>query len=102
MLAPILLYELFFQVTLLVFSILLVALYFQKKMVFKAVLIAYLSFQFVAPAVDTLLVDSRPHKAVTTDVRSRAAPTAAGALVPLVLWVLYVLRSKRVKLTFVN
>ena len=102
MLAPILLYELFFQVTLLVFSMLLIVLYFRKKRTFKIVLIVYLSFQFAAHTVDKLLVNSRASNIVTTNARATVAPAAAQTLAPLVLWGLYVVRSKRVKMTFVK
>ena len=101
-LAPILLYELFFQLTLLVFSILLVALFFQKKRIFKIVLIGYLSFQFVVFTLDHILAETRKTKPVTIGTQSSAVPRAGQTLVPLVLWGLYVLRSKRVKMTFLN
>jgi len=102
LLAPILLYELFFQLTLLVFSLLLVVLYFQKKRIFPTVLIAYLLFQFVAFTVDEVLVRTRSGKAVTSNVRPPAAPAMAQTLAPLIVWGLYVSRSKRVKMTFLN
>ena len=102
MLAPILLYELFFQLTLLVFSFLLILLYFRKKRIFPTVLIAYLSFQFVVLTVDQVLVRTLDGKAVTTNTRPRSAPAMAQGLFPLVLWGLYVSRSKRVRMTFIN
>jgi len=102
MLAPILLCELFSRLTLLVFSILLVVLFFQKKRIFRTVLIVYLSFQFIASTVDEVLVETRNVKKVTTNVRPGAAPFLGQTLLPLVIWGLYVSRSKRVKTTFLN
>ncbi len=102
MLAPLLLYELFLQLTLLVFSILIIVLFFQKRRIFKAAVIIYLSLQFVGDVVDRGLSASRKPKGVMTHTRSTAASSAGGTLVPLVIWGLYILRSRRVKYTFVN
>jgi hypothetical protein len=102
LLAPILLYELFFQLTLLVFSLLLIVLYFRKKRTFPTVLIAYLLFQFVVFTVDEVLVKTRSGKTVTTNARAPAMPAMAQTMVPLIVWGLYVSRSKRVKMTFLN
>jgi hypothetical protein len=101
-LAPVLLYELFLQITLLVFSILLIVLFFQKRRTFKVALIVYLSIQFLGQALDQGLVPTRKSNAITTNVRSAAVPSVIQTLVPLVLWGLYMARSKRVKLTFVR
>jgi hypothetical protein len=102
LLAPILLYELFFQLTLLVFSLLLIVLYFRKKRIFPTVLIVYLFFQFVAFTVDDVLVKTRSGKTVTTNLRPGATPIVVQTLVPLIVWGFYVSRSRRVKMTFLN
>lgn len=102
MLAPILLYELFLQLTLLIFSLLLIVLFFRKKRIFRPVLIAYLSIQFVGFTLDEALAASRSNAMVTTMTPRRATSETARTLVPLVLWGLYVTRSKRVKMTFLN
>jgi hypothetical protein len=102
MLSPILLFELFFQLTLIVFSLLLVLLYFRKKRIFPSVLIAYLLFQFVVLTVDQVLVGTLSGKAVTTHRGPPAAPAMAQSLFPLILWGLYVAKSKRVRMTFLN
>jgi len=102
MLAPLLLFERFSQLTLLVFSFLLIALFFRRKRVFPIALILYLSLQFAVVTTDEVLVKTRNSKTVTTFARQNTSSAAATTLGPLIVWGLYVARSRRVKMTFLN
>jgi len=105
-LPPLLLFERFTNLTLVIFALLLVALFFRKKRIFPTVLIAYLSFQAITFTLDEVVAESRKIKTSAinsiVNVPRPATPDMVGALLPLVVWGLYVVRSKRVKLTFVN
>jgi hypothetical protein len=99
---PLLLYELFFRITLFCYSILLVVLYFQKRRIFPALMILYLCLQFVFVTLDAGLYKTRKEKAVMTGTPALKATSLFQTIPPLIIWSLYFMRSKRVKLTFVN
>lgn len=100
--APSLLYNLFFRVTLLFYSILLVVLFFQKRRIFPTLAIIYLCFQFVGSVVNDGLLMSRKVKTITTGIQTPAVASAVRTIPAMVIWGLYFARSKRVKLTFVK
>jgi hypothetical protein len=100
--APLLLFELFTELTFLFFGILLVVLFFQKRRVFPILLIIYLLFQFIAVTVDQGLAQTIRVKGVITNTHAAPIPPVGKTLVPLIVWTLYLTRSKRVKLTFQN
>lgn len=102
LLAPILLFEHFSQLTLLIFCILLLALFFQKRRIFPTLLIVYLSLQFAIAALDQGLVRSRNLQPPTSSPRRQPPSVVGQTLVPLVVWALYVRRSRRVKATFLR
>jgi hypothetical protein len=99
---PLLLFELFTQLTLLIFGILLVVLFFQKRRTFPNLVIIFLSFQFFAVALDQGLAQTIKVKGVITNTHATAIPPVGQSLAPLIFWSLYLTRSKRVKLTFQN
>ncbi|HEY6157951.1 MAG TPA: DUF3857 domain-containing protein [Gemmatimonadales bacterium] len=99
LLAPILLFELVANLGLIVFAILQVSLFFRRKRMFLAVFVIFAAARVIIPAIDGLLINTIPALANRAD----AGPTvkwnvAFWALV----WVWYVMRSKRVQNTFVN
>jgi hypothetical protein len=100
--APLLLFELFTQLTFLFFGILLVMLFFQKRRIFPILLIIYLSFQFIAVTLDQGLAQTLKVKGVITNTHATPIPPVGQTLAPLIIWSLYLTRSKRVKLTFQN
>jgi Domain of Unknown Function with PDB structure (DUF3857)/Protein of unknown function (DUF2569)/Transglutaminase-like superfamily len=100
--APLLLFELFTQLTFLFFGILLVVLFFQKRRIFPVLLIIFLSFQFIAITLDQGLAQTLKVKGVITNTHATPIPPVGQALTPLIIWSLYLTRSKRVKLTFQN
>jgi hypothetical protein len=100
--APLLLLELFTQLTLLFFGILLVVLFFQKRRTFPMLVIIYLSFQFIAITLDHGLAQTIKVKGVITNTHPTAIQPVGQTLLPLIIWSLYLTRSKRVKLTFQN
>ena len=68
-----------------------------------AALIVYLSLQFIGFTLDEALMASQKIPLATTTQAPRyAASTFAPTLAPLIVWGLYVLRSRRVKVTFLN
>jgi Protein of unknown function (DUF2569) len=73
----------------------------QKKRIFPILFVAYLSIQFLTTALDVIMVYCMHPDTVSTQEQ-----TAALMMVPMfffsILWSAYMLRSKRVKLTFVN
>ena len=99
---PLLLFELFNRLTLLIFGILLVVLFFQKRRIFPILLIIYLSIQFITVTLDQGLARSIKAKGVVTNSHATAIQPVGQSLVPLIIWSLYLTRSKRVKLTFQN
>jgi transglutaminase-like putative cysteine protease len=102
MLPPILLFELFTSITVLILLILLTISFFRKRRIFPILFITFLILQFVFAALDAILVGYMHRNSVMT--HSNAVSTAAlgPLMISLVLWTLYMLRSRRVKLTFVN
>ena len=102
MLAPLLLFELFARITLFYFAVLLLVLFFQKRRIFPMLAVIYLSFQFVVATVDVGLAQTRNVKTMTTNVQTQTASAVGRTLLPLVIWSLYLSRSKRVKLTFLK
>jgi hypothetical protein len=102
LIAPLLLYELFVQLTLIFFGILLVVLFFQKRRVFPILVIIYLSFQFIAVTLDQGLAQTHKVKGVITNTHATPIPSVGQTFLPMIIWSLYLTRSKRVKLTFQN
>ncbi|HEV2327217.1 MAG TPA: DUF2569 domain-containing protein [Verrucomicrobiae bacterium] len=98
MAAPVLLYELFTQLTLLVFGILLLILFFQKRRIFPKLFIIFLLVHLVAVTLDRELVKGLNSPVLDTHIPP--VQNIARLLVPLIAWGLYLNRSKRVKSTF--
>ena len=102
MMPPVLLFELFTSITLFILLILLVVTFFQKKRIFPILFVTYLSLQFLTSALDVLLVYCTHHNSVLTHTNAASTAALGRLLLILILWGLYVSRSKRVKLTFVR
>jgi len=99
---PALLLELFTTITLFLMTILLVVTFFQKKRVFPMLFVTLLLFQLLAHALDVLLIYRMHQNSVLTHTEAASAAALAPMLLALILWGLYISRSRRVKLTFVN
>jgi uncharacterized protein DUF3857/uncharacterized protein DUF2569/transglutaminase superfamily protein len=102
MLPPVLLFELFNNITLLIFSILLFVVFFQKKRIFPALFVTYLTLQFVFYALDVFLNYYLHRNSVLNHTNSVSSAALAPLLMGVIIWGLYISRSRRVKLTFVN
>lgn len=99
--APVLLFELFAQMALLVFGILLLVLFFAKRSNLPRVWIAYCLGGLAVLVVDRALVAQLPVEAA---LEMSAADTAAlvRAVIGNLLWAGYFARSRRVRATFVR
>jgi hypothetical protein len=95
--APTLLFELFFNIAMFLFAALLVALFFTKRAAWPRAYVLFLITNLVGAVLDTILVDRIPSAAesVLTSLLG-IVPIALGAII----WIPYVLFSKRVKATF--
>jgi hypothetical protein len=95
--APTLLFELFFNIAMFLFAALLVALFFTKRAAWPRAYVLFLIINLMGAILDTILVDRIPSAAesVLTSLLG-IVPIALGAII----WIPYVLFSKRVKATF--
>ncbi len=100
--APLLLFELFTQLTFLFYGILLIVLFFQKRRIFPILAIMYFVLTFVAVSLDQGLAQTIKAKGVVTHTHPAVISPVLQTLVPLIIWGLYLIRSKRVKSTFEN
>ncbi|MFN7985931.1 MAG: DUF3857 domain-containing protein [Thermoanaerobaculia bacterium] len=98
--APLLLGELFANVVLLVFSVLLVAVFFGKKRSFPVLAAAFLALVFAVVTADAAAARLLPETARQDD--GSAAADAARAGIAALIWIPYVLRSRRVRATFLR
>jgi len=91
------LFELFFNILALLFSVLLVALFFAKRAAWPRAFALFLVVNLVGAVMDTILVDRIPAatEPLVTSLRDIAPIVLAGAI-----WIPYVFLSKRVKTTF--
>lgn len=98
-LAPLLLVELLGNLTLLAFSILLLVFFFQKRYAFPRLGIPYLLF-----SVSVVIAD---HLATQCIIPTHSTTPASGerfitTMIGTVIWIFYLVKSERVKLTFVR
>jgi hypothetical protein len=100
--APLLLFELFTQLTFLFYGILLIVLFFQKRRIFPILATMYFLLTFVTVSLDQGLAQTIKAKGVITNTHPAVISPVLQTLVPLIIWGLYLTRSKRVKLTFQN
>ncbi len=99
LMAPILLFELIANISLIVFAVLQASLFFRRKRMFPALFAIFAAARLIIPAFDDLLLKAIPALADRAD----AQPALKWNLVFWTLiWVLYVMRSKRVHNTFVK
>jgi hypothetical protein len=95
---PLLLIELVFNVGLIVFGCLQVWLFFKSKRWFPVFFVLFTSFRVLYDWIDSAAADQIPSvHAKGVDYSSHFSPTLAG-----MIWILYMLNSKRVRNTFVN
>ena len=94
---PTLLFELFFNLAMLLFAALLIALFFTKKAAWRRAYVLFLVVNLAGVVLDTVLAGRIPSAAqpILTSLRD-LAPT----VVAVAIWIPYVLFSKRVKATF--
>jgi hypothetical protein len=98
--APLLIFDLLGNLTLLGCAILLIALYFQKRRTFPRVFIVFMLLNAVIHLTDhfgTELVLGDKQKSGIEDTRALSR-----ACVPCFIWIPYMLKSRRVKVTFVR
>lgn len=95
--APSLLFELFFNMGMLLFAVLLIGLFFTKRVAWRRAFVVFFIVDAVGLLLDTLLVNQIPSAA-------ESAVVSLGYIIPVVaaaaVWIPYVLVSKRVKATF--
>jgi hypothetical protein len=96
--APALLYELLGLVALLVASLLLLRLYFARRSSYPRLAVATYAAAFIFQLVDLLLAARLPGQSLGSEDWGRLAEVAIGAVV----WCTYLLRSRRVRATFVR
>jgi hypothetical protein len=99
LLAPLLLFELVANLGLIVFAILQVALFFRRKRMFLLLFVIFAAARLLVPAIDGLLADTIPALA---DRAGAQSPVKWNVALWALVWVWYILRSKRVENTFVN
>ena len=96
--APLLIFELLANLTLFGCSILLVILYFQKRRFFPKL---YISFLLINASI--LLIDHFGAQIVDKKASAlEATRTLSRAILPCLIWIPYMLQSRRVKATFLR
>jgi transglutaminase-like putative cysteine protease len=98
--APVLLFELSFNLLLLVFSVLLVALFFQRRTSAPTVYIAVVAAAFLLSIVGLFLAKMIPAAAALIDRKDWLE--ALRNAINVAIWTAYFVRSRRVKSTFRN
>jgi hypothetical protein len=98
--APLLLFEVAANVALAVASVLLIVLFFQQRRMFPRTFVALLAAQVVVTLVDAAGTALLPADEAGPAMES--IELAVSTLSSSVVWILYLLRSRRVKLTFVR
>jgi len=99
LLAPILLFELIANLGLIVFAVLQVSVFFRRKRVFPALFVIFAAARLIIPLIDGLFVNAIPALADRADAQLELK---GNFVFGVLVWVLYMLRSKRVRNTFVN
>lgn len=94
--APVLLGGLFGNIFFAVFSVLLVVLFFQKRRTFPMLFVVARGAEYAFQALNMLALKYVP------EAEHASVAGAVGALIGALLWILYFLRSRRVRATFVN
>lgn len=102
MLAPVLLIQLFSRLALFIFGALLIVLFFRKKRTFPAFFIIYLAAQFAVGFITLALCVTLKPGSIASDLLKTNSVAAGQTIVPLLVWSLYIVRSRRVKQTFVK
>lgn len=100
---PIFLYEIALNTMVLVFSLVLLVLFFTKRKTFPPVYIGVLAAVAVGGLVDVGLVSLVPEESFPENVRSQGLPGAREAVqnvVTALIWIPYLILSKRVQSTF--
>jgi hypothetical protein len=97
--APTLLFELAGNIAMIVFAVLLVWAFFRRKRAFPALYILVSAAALLFRELDDLLANAIPTVQQTAEAPS---PADAVARFMTVVWGIYVLRSQRVRRTFVN
>ena len=95
---PILMFELFGNIAMLVFTVLTIWLFFKKRRQFPGTFIWVIGASNVFSVVDMLLTSFVP----VTDTTAAEWSREFGRIFIAVLWIAYMLRSRRVRNTFVN
>ena len=97
--APTLIYEFLTNLTVIVFAILLLLLFFQRRPTFPALYIAFLAFCTITATLDTFLVQLIPAVASKTAGFDKVLMQDYFSCL---VWIPYMLISKRVKSTFLR
>jgi hypothetical protein len=102
MYAPVLLFELFGRLTLFIFGILVAVLFFRKKRIFPITFIVYLWGQSLIVILNLALYHTLADRTIAAHAIKTTTATLVPAFISLMIWTLYLLRSRRVKMTFLN
>ena len=98
-LAPLLIFELLWNITSMFFTPLLLVLFFQKRYAFPRYAIVFLALQAMVLAIDSLGMGNIRSLQTT---QAALAGHATGGLMFTIIWITYFLKSRRVKFTFVR
>jgi transglutaminase-like putative cysteine protease len=100
---PIFVFEIFVNTALVVFDVFLLLLFFAKKKSFPKTFVAVLAIMLVCGILDAALISAIPKDHFPGDMRTAlnsAAKDSASNIIAALIWIPYLLISRRVKTTF--
>ena len=98
--APVLIFELVANVSLMVLGVLLALTFFRRKRVFPGLFVVVMIAQLLANTADVLLTSTIP--AAAADSATAVASSTVRNWVIGMIWIAYMFRSRRVRNTFVD
>ena len=100
--APVILFEMFMYLSLLVLGVLLVVLFFRKRSSLPRLWIAIGLASVVATFIDAAMIRHLPSELFPADALNKVEAGFVRTLIATGIWTAYFLRSKRVRATFVR
>jgi transglutaminase-like putative cysteine protease len=98
--APVLIFELVANVSLMVLGVLLALTFFRRKRLFPGLFVVLMIARLLASTADALLTTTIP--AAAADSTTAMASSTVREWVVGIIWIAYMFRSRRVRNTFVN